>query len=84
MFMGKPDYGNWVPQKVLLFFLSASVFSYLVTYFLSTRLLVGVLKTASLLFLGFFVYLVYVYWLLERDDKRIQRRLWNLLIDQLR
>jgi SAM-dependent methyltransferase len=84
MFMEKPDYGNWVPQKLLLFFLLASIVSYLVTYSLNTRLQVGVLKTASLLFLGFSVYLVYVYWLLERDDKRMQRQFWELLIDQLK
>jgi hypothetical protein len=82
--MEKPDYGNWVPQKVLLFFLFASIVSYLVTYSLDTRPLEGVFKIASLLFLGFFIYLEYAYWLLEKDDKSMQRQLWNLLIDQLK
>jgi hypothetical protein len=82
--MEKPDYGNWVPQKVLSFFLLVSIFSYHVTLFLNTRLLVGLFRYASTLFLGFFIYLVYVYWLLEKDDKMMQRRFWDLLIDQLK
>ncbi len=82
--MEKPDYGNWVPQKILSLFLLASIFSYLVTLFLNARLLVGVFRIASMLFLGFFIYLVYVYWLLEKDDKAMQRVFWDLLIDQLK
>jgi ubiquinone/menaquinone biosynthesis C-methylase UbiE len=82
--MEKPDYGNWVPQKIMYTFLIASVASYLATFLLNDRLVVGLLKTASLLSLGFFIYLVYVYWLLEKDDMRIQRQLWDLLIDRLK
>jgi len=81
--MEKPDYGNWVPQKMLLYFLFASIFSYLVTFLFNIRLVVGLLKIASLLFLGFFIYLIYVYWLLGQADKKMQRRFWNLLINQL-
>ncbi len=51
--MEKPDYGNWVPQKVLLFFLLASILSYLVTLFLDTQLLVGVFRIVSTLYFGF-------------------------------
>ena len=82
--MEKPDYGNWVPKKIMYTFLIASVASYLVTFLLNDQLVVGLLKTASFLSLGFFIYLVYVYWLLEKDDKRIQRQLWELLIKQLK
>ena len=82
--MEKSDYGNWVPQKILNIFLIASIVSYLVTFLLNIRLVVGLLKMASLLFLGFFIYLEYVYWLLEKDDKRMQRQFWNLLIEQMK
>jgi SAM-dependent methyltransferase len=82
--MEKPDYGNWVPQKVSLFLLLASIVSYLVTFLINIQLVVSILKIASLLFLGFFIYLEYVYWLLEKDDKRMQRQFWNLLIEQLK
>ncbi len=81
--MQKPDYGNWVPQKILSLFLLASIFSYLVTLFLNARLLVDMFRISSMLLLGFFIYLVYVYWLLEKDDKKMQRMFWDLLIDQL-
>jgi len=82
--MEKPDYGNWVPQKVLLFFLIASITSYLGTFLLNIRLVINILRIASLLFLGFFIYLEYSYLLLEKDDKKMQRKFWNLLIDQLK
>jgi 2-polyprenyl-3-methyl-5-hydroxy-6-metoxy-1,4-benzoquinol methylase len=48
------------------------------------QLLVIALKIASFLFLGFFIYLEYAYWLLEKDNKRMQRQFWNLLIDILK
>jgi len=42
------------------------------------------LKIASLLLLGLFFYLEYVYWLLEKDDKGMQKQFWDLLIEQLK
>jgi SAM-dependent methyltransferase len=82
--MEKPDYGNWVPQKISFLLLFASIFAYLATLLTNILLVVVVLRIASLLFLGFFIYLGYVYWLLEKDDKRMQRQFWNLLIEHLR
>jgi len=81
--MEKPDYGNWVPQKISLWLLFASIVSYLITFLLNIQPIIGALKIASLLFLGVFIYLQYVYWLLEKDDKDMQRQFWNLLIEQL-
>ena len=82
--MDKPDYGNWAPKKILYFFLFASIITYLVTFLLNIRLVEGILKIVSLLLLGVFIYLEYVYWLLEKDDKSMQRQFWNLLIDLLK
>ena len=82
--MEKTDYGNWVPQKITLFFLFASIISYLVTFLLNIQPVTVALQIASLLSLGFFIYLEYVYWLLEKDDKGMQRKFWNLLIERLK
>lgn len=82
--MEKPDYGNWVPQKVSALILFASVSTYLVTYLINIELLATVLRVASLLFLTLFLYLQYVYLLLEKDDKSIQRRFWSILVDSLK
>ena len=82
--MEKPDYGNWAPQKILIFILFTSIGSYLATYLLNNLIVIGILKIASLLLLGLFLYLVYVYWLLEKDDKSMQKQFWNVLIDQLK
>jgi len=82
--MEKPDYGNWTPQKISIFLLFASIVSYLMTFLLDIWLVLVVLKSASSLFLVFFIYLQYVYWILEKDDKDMQRRFWSLLISQLK
>ncbi|MCW3988768.1 MAG: class I SAM-dependent methyltransferase [Candidatus Bathyarchaeota archaeon] len=82
--MEKPDFGNWAPQKVLGFIFIVSVVSYLATFLFNNLIVNGILKIGSLLLLGLFLYLVYVYWLLEKDDKSMQRQFWNLLIEHLK
>lgn len=82
--MEKPDYGNWAPQKVLMFILFASIVSYLTTFLFNNQIVNGILKIGSLLLFGLFIYLVYVYWLLEKDDKNMQKQFWNLLIEHLK
>lgn len=82
--MEKPNYGNWVPQKISVLLLIVSLVSYLITFLLEIQLVKGVLKIVSVLCLGLFIYLQYVYWLLEKDDKSMQRQFWNLLIEQLK
>ena len=81
--MEKPDYGNWVPQKISASILVVSIASYLISILFSNQIVVGLLYVVSLLSLAVFLYLGYVYWLLEKDDKSMQKRFWNTLIDQL-
>lgn len=81
--MAKPDYGNWAPQKVLIVILIASIGSYLATFPLRNHTVNVILKTASVLLLGLFLFLAYVYWLLEKDDKGMQFQFWNLLVEHL-
>jgi SAM-dependent methyltransferase len=81
--MEKPDYGNWAPQKVLIVILFASIGSYLATFPLKNHMVNVILKMASVLLLGLFLFLVYVYWLLEKDDKGMQRQFWDLLVEHL-
>ncbi len=82
--MEKADYGNWVPQKVSVFILFTSVASFLFSYFIKIELIATGLRLVSLLLLGIFIYFQYVYWLLEKDDKAIQRRFWSILVDSLK
>jgi SAM-dependent methyltransferase len=81
--METPDYGNWVPTKIMYFSLLASIVSFLLTNISNIILLDIVLSVASLIFLGFVLYLGYVYWLLERDSKALQKQFWNLLVEHL-
>jgi len=81
--MEKLDYGNWVPQKLMYYFLIASVGSYLLTFINHIPLIDGVLTLAAVLFLGFFVYLEYIGWLLEKNDKSFQKQFWNLVVEKL-
>ena len=82
--MEEPDYGNWVPQKVLLFFFFSSFLIYSATFLLNNRIINLSMKIMSLVLFGVFVYLEYAYWLLEKDAKRMQRRFWQLLIENLK
>jgi len=52
--MEKPDYGNWVPQKVSLFLLLASTVSYLVTFIINIQLVVGYIKNSVVTVSRFF------------------------------
>lgn len=83
MVMDTPDYGNWVPSKIMYFSLSASITIYLLTFLNQIQVFDTLLSTISLLLLIFFLYLRYIYWLLEKDDKAIQKKFWNLLVKHL-
>ena len=73
-----------MPQKVLLFFFFASFLIYSATFLLNNGIINLSMKIMSLILFGIFFYLEYVYWLLEKDDKRKQRRFWQLLIENLK
>jgi ubiquinone/menaquinone biosynthesis C-methylase UbiE len=81
--METPDYGNWVPTKIMHASLVSSITGYLLTFINQSKTLDILLSITSLTLLGFFVYLRYIYWLLEKDDKGKQKEFWNLLIDHL-
>jgi ubiquinone/menaquinone biosynthesis C-methylase UbiE len=81
--METPDYGNWVPSKIMSFSILASIICFLLTFINQIKTLDSLLTIASLLSLGFYLYLKYIYWLLERNDQEIQKEFWNLLLDYL-
>ena len=81
--MANPDYGNWTPTKLMIYIIVISVDLFIASYFFDNMIIVRILQISSLLLFIFFLYLVYIYWLLERDDKNIQRQFWNLLIEKL-
>ena len=81
--METTDYGNWVPIKIMQFSLLASITCYLLTLINQIKKIDMLLTIALLAFLGFFLYLGYIYWLLEKDNKAKQKEFWNLLIEHL-
>jgi len=81
--METPDYGNWVPQKIMHISLLASIVSFLLTLLNNIQLLDTALAISSLGFLSLFIYLRYVHWLLEKDGQAMQKQFWNLLIEHL-
>ncbi|MBN2075643.1 MAG: class I SAM-dependent methyltransferase [Dehalococcoidales bacterium] len=77
----KPDYGNWVPRKMLI----VSFIVLCISCVLSVVISIGWLRiffiiTAVLSGL-FFVYIVYAYWLLMKNDSEIQKNICNTLLD---
>ncbi|MBN2334490.1 class I SAM-dependent methyltransferase [Candidatus Bathyarchaeota archaeon] len=81
--MDKTDYGNWMPQKFALTFLVLSVAAFCVTFMTGNRHIKGVSMFVSAVLAAFFLYLAYTYWLLEKNDKGVQRRFWGLVVDHL-
>ena len=79
----KPDYGNWVPTRIMYVLLVVSIVSFGLSNFLVHRIITGALTVISIGSFGFFLYLGYVYWLLERDNKAMQKQFWNLVVDKL-
>jgi ubiquinone/menaquinone biosynthesis C-methylase UbiE len=79
----KADYGNWVPQGMLLVSGAvAAVFFVLGLVVRPAGLRVGLLVVAAFPFL-FLLYLVVVYVEFARDNSRIPRRFYRLVIDRL-
>lgn len=78
-----PNYGNWVPGKmIVIFFLLFSiscVLSILVSIEIIRIILIVITVVSGLLF----VYMSYAYWILSKNNGALQQQLCNILLDRL-
>ena len=80
---GKPDYGNWVPSKMIVFILVVFVISCLLAIFLNNQMARVIFIVASALSGLFLLYMAYAWWLLWRNNGALQKEACNLLLDKL-
>ena len=79
----KPNYGNWIPQKIILVFLLVSIISFCITITINYLLIQIIFLIIAIILLGFFTYLEYAYWLLEKDNRKLQKQFYQILIKNL-
>ena len=75
--------GNWIPQRVVLVFLAASVLLFAAAVLVDHPLWSRVLYIVSALGFVFFLYLEFAAYLLRRDHDRLQREFHFLVIEAL-
>lgn len=79
----KPDYGNWVPMKMivvsLVIFVITCVLS-VVIGIMGVRIALIMIAALSGIFAG---YIGYAYWLLKKNDGEIQKKICNTLVEKI-
>ncbi|MFC2011599.1 class I SAM-dependent methyltransferase [Chloroflexota bacterium] len=79
----KPDYGNWVPRKVIV----APFLLFCVSCVLAVVIDIGVIRViliiSSVVFGVFFIYMGYAYWRLWINDGELQKQFCDALLKQL-
>jgi SAM-dependent methyltransferase len=75
--------GNWIPQRVVLWFLAASVLLFAMAVLLDHPLGSGILYAASAVGAVGFLYLEFAAYLLHRNHGALQRAFHRLVIDKL-
>ena len=77
------NYGNWVPRNMIYFFVVVFLGLLLPTIFpllLALKIIFWVLAGIWLLP---FSYMLYLYWYFSSNNKEIQYKIWNLVIEKL-
>lgn len=80
----RPKYGNWVPAKMIVIFLTVFCISCILSILIDISIVRGILIAVSVLFGSLFIYMWYAYWLLGKNDGGLQKQLCNVLLDRLR
>lgn len=79
----KTNYGYWIPQRVVLIFVFLSIVFYAVSILVHSLFFKIILIAISILSFICFIYLEYAYFLIKKEDGKIQKQFWNTLLDQL-
>jgi ubiquinone/menaquinone biosynthesis C-methylase UbiE len=79
----KVNYGNWVPRNLLYSCIGLILITLISSIFIPILIIKIILWILSaLLFLGF-LYLVYLYYEFSKNNKELQYKIWNLIMDKL-
>ena len=79
----RPKYGNWVPAKMIVIFLSLFCISCVLSILIDLGIVRGILIAVSVIFGALFVYMSYAYWLFGKNDGGLQKQLCYALLERL-
>ncbi len=79
----KVNYGNWVPRNLLYSFIGLILIIFIPSLFIAILFIKIILWIFTLFFSLGFLYLAYLYYQFSKNNKEIQFRIWNLIIDKL-
>ena len=81
--VNRPNYGNWVPRKMVAVFLLIFCIFCALSIVINIGFVRIILIVISVIFGTLFLYMGYAYWLLGKDDGGLQKQLCNILLDKL-
>ena len=81
--INRPNYGNWVPIKMVLLFLLIFCIFCALAVLINTSITRMAFIVISVIFGVLFVYMGYAYWLFGKNDSELQKKLCNSLLDKL-
>ncbi|MBN2240997.1 MAG: methyltransferase domain-containing protein [Dehalococcoidales bacterium] len=79
----KPDYGNWMPFRMVMISLALFCIFCLVAIFVAVPAVRVIFIILSVLIGIFTVYFACAFWLIQKGDGEIQRRICNALVDTM-
>lgn len=76
-------YGSWVPKKLLYLFFLISLIFLVISLFPLFFFLKIIFWFLTGLFLSIFIYLLYLYYIFNRNGGEFQNSLWNVVLEKL-
>ena len=77
------DYGNWVPRNMIYFFIIVFLGMLIPTIFSISIVTKVILWVLAGIWLLPFSYMLYLYWYFSLNNKEIQYKIWDLVIEKL-
>ena len=81
--VNRPNYGNWVPIRMVLLFLLIFCISCAVAVLINAGIIRVAFIVISVIFGVLLVYMGYAYWLFGKNDGELQKRVCNSVLDKL-
>jgi len=79
----RPNYGNWVPRKMIVVCLLIFCICCALSVVINIGIVRGIFIAVSVISGVLFIYMVCAYWLLGKDNGGLQKQLCNILLDKL-
>jgi ubiquinone/menaquinone biosynthesis C-methylase UbiE len=81
--VNKPNYGNWVPGKMIIVFLLVFFIFFVLSILINSGVAKSVFIIISVISGSLSIYMGYAYWLLGKGSGKLQKKLCNSLLDIL-